>query len=128
MFDNVLQHFCIFDQIFGDFVEIGQEILFEDNCSTVELSVDVSTDMDAIQELSDKMIFEHFTNQNGELVCRVCYKIFTSNSDFSNFREHLSGHSLSNKKLKQLLKISSNKSSKISAKESTKSNPKASKG
>ena len=54
MYDGVMQHFCIFDQIIGDFVEIGQEILFDDNCSNVELSIDVSTDVDAVQELSDK--------------------------------------------------------------------------
>ena len=128
MYDGVMQHFCIFDQIIGDFVEIGQEILFDDNCSNVELSKDVSTDVDAVQELSDKIIFEHFTNQNDQLVCRVCYKIFPSNCDVSNFREHLSNHSLSNKKLKQLLKMSSNKRSKTCDEESSKTTSKSSKG
>ena len=61
-------------------VEVQDDILFEENCS----------------------------NQNGQLVCLVCYKIFSSDSDFSNFRTHLSTHSLSGRKLRQLLKLNSN--------------------
>ena len=95
---NVLQHFCLVEQN----VEVQDDILFEENCSNVELS------SDEVSDLSDKTIEENFSNQNGQLVCLVCYKIFSSDSDFSNFRTHLSTHSLSGRKLRQLLKLNSN--------------------
>jgi predicted transglutaminase-like cysteine proteinase len=47
----------------------------------------------------------------------------------SSFRTHLSSHSLSNKKMKQLLNINANKNSKIKTREvSTKKSVKSNKG
>jgi len=96
---NVLQHFCMVEQSVDD--SVSNDIMFEDNCSNVELP------SDEVFDLSDKIIEDNFLNQNGQLVCLVCYKIFSSDSDFSNFRTHLSTHSLSTRKLRQLLKRNS---------------------
>jgi hypothetical protein len=83
---NVLQHFFVVGQSVGHFApsddHASEDILLED--SYVELSIDVSTSSKL--ELSDQEIVEHFTNQSGQLVCRVCYKIFPSGSDVQTFR------------------------------------------
>ena len=125
MFYNVLQ---LFGVVVDDFVLYNEDILFEDNCSTVELSVDVTTNVDAVQDLSDDLIVQHFSNQDGQLVCLVCYKIFASDSDLPSFRAHLSSHSLSSKKLRQLLKLSSCKALKVKTKALTKKALKLDKG
>ena len=99
---NVLQNFGIFDHnIFSNytensfFVDVGNDILFEENCSTVELKdehISSNPTQVNVMQLSDKTINYHFSNQDGQLVCLVCYKIFVSNSDLTNFRKHLSEH------------------------------------
>ena len=108
---NVLQSFGIFDQsVIYSFVDtslddVANDILFEENCSTVDLQdipTNTSTHLDPMQ-LSDKTIVDHFSNQDGQLVCLVCYKIFLSNSDYSTFRKHLSEHSLPIRKWGHLL-------------------------
>jgi len=108
---KVLESFSIFDQsvIFSfddtSLDDVANDILFEENCSTVELQdipTNTSTHLDPMQ-LSDKTIIDNFSNQDGQLVCLVCYKIFLSNSDFSTFRKHLSEHSLPIRKWGHLL-------------------------
>ena len=102
---NVCQNFYIFDQTHYEYMETStDDILFEDNVSTVELK-QISTTLTElnVMQLSDKTIVQNFSNQDGQLVCLVCYKIFTSNSDLSNFRTHLSTHSLSIRRWGHLL-------------------------
>ena len=102
---NVCQSFNIFHQILYEYMDtsienVTDDILFEENVSTVEESVEleqISTTLTElnVMQLSDKTIVQNFSNQDGKLVCLVCYQIFTSNLDLSSFRQHLSTHSLS---------------------------------
>jgi hypothetical protein len=125
---NVCQNFNIVNQNHIEYIDSSidtDDILFEENVSTVEFE-QISTALTELNvaQLSDKSIVQNFSNQDGHLVCLVCYKIFTSNSDtMLNFRTHLSTHSLSIRRWGHLIRDHDTSSAPVEQENSSKLKP-----